>query len=60
MQTGTSMDSERLKDHLMLSVLEFNKQEVPNQPDVGHIFGFYSLKSTFSLRAEKPQRASEL
>lgn len=54
------MDSERLKDHLMLSVLEFNKQEVPNQPDVGHIFGFYSFKSTFSLRAEKAQRASEL
>lgn len=47
------MDSERLKDHLMLPVQEFNEQEVLNQPDVGHIFLimflFYFFLNVFAV-----------
>lgn len=49
------MDSERLKDHLMSPVQEFNEQEVLNQPDVGQIFliwilFYFAIMSPFSIQ----------
>lgn len=52
------MDSERLEDHLMLPVQEFNEQEVLNQPDVGHIFlisgfVFFFIKCVLSFSCQR-------